>query len=55
MLPLPGLAVKLALGEMGETLLLDSAKVMPTKLEALAYQFTYPNLRDALTAALRRN
>ncbi len=55
MLPLPALAVKLLLGEMGETLLLDSAKVMPTKLEAADYRFTYPDLHGALAAALGGN
>ena len=52
MLPLPAFAVKLLLGEMGETLLLDSANVIPTKLEAAGYQFRHPDLRDALASAL---
>lgn len=52
MLLLPAFAVKLLLGEMGETLLLDSAKVMPTKLEAANYEFTYSDLPGALRAAL---
>jgi hypothetical protein len=52
MLPLPTVAVKLLLGEMGETLLLDSAKVIPTKLETTGYKFVYPDLGGALHSSL---
>ncbi len=52
MLPLPAFAVKLLLGEMGQTLLLDSANVIPTKLEATGYKFIHPDLKGALKAAL---
>jgi uncharacterized protein len=55
LLPLPVFAVKLLLGEMGETLLLDSANVIPTKLEAAGYKFVHPDLSGALQAALERN
>lgn len=55
MLPLPAFVVRMLLGEMGETLLLDSAKVMPTMLEAAGYTFSYPDLHDALTTALGGN
>ncbi len=55
LLPLPAFAVKLLLGEMGETLLLDSANVIPTKLEAAGYKFVHPDLSGALQAALERN
>lgn len=51
-LPLPAFAVRLLLGEMGETLLLDSAKVLPKALEAAGYRFIYPELQSALKAAL---
>lgn len=53
--PLPAFAVKLLLGEMGETLLLDSAKVLPETLEAAGYSFNYPDLKGALQAVLSRN
>ena len=55
LLPLPAFAVSILLGEMGETLLLDSAKVLPAKLEAAGYRFIQPNLQAALQAALRRD
>ena len=46
--PMPAIAVKLAFGEMGTTLLLGSQRVMPTKLEASGFQFKYPGLKSAL-------
>lgn len=51
-LPLPAFAVKLMLGEMGETLLLDSAKVLPTKLQAAGYRFMHPDLQGALQSVI---
>jgi uncharacterized protein (TIGR01777 family) len=53
--PLPAFVVRMLLGEMGETLLLDSAKVMPSKLETSGYKFIRPDLRGALQAALKGN
>ena len=55
MLPLPAFAVRMLLGKMGETLLLDSAKALPTKLESAGYKFIHPDLRGALETALRRD
>jgi uncharacterized protein (TIGR01777 family) len=46
--PLPAFAVRVMLGEMGETLLLDSARVAPEKLQREGYQFKYPELWNAL-------
>ena len=54
LLPLPGAAVKLALGEMGKTLLLDGAFVRPTRLVAAAHRFAYPMLEPALRHLLGR-
>lgn len=54
-LPVPALAVRMLLGEMGETLLLGSAKVLPAKLEAAGYSFVHPELRGALQAVLWQN
>jgi uncharacterized protein (TIGR01777 family) len=51
-LPLPAFAARVLLGEMGETLLLDSARVVPQKLQASGYQFGYADLREALLAIL---
>jgi hypothetical protein len=41
-------ALDLALGEMGRTLLLDGAFVLPRKALELGFQFWRPNLEDAL-------
>ena len=50
--PLPAFAVRTLLGEMGQALLLDSARVVPEKLPAVGYQFAFSELRAALQAAL---
>lgn len=50
--PLPAFVVRTAFREMGESLLLGSARVRPTKLEAAGYPFRYPELGEALRAAL---
>jgi len=53
-LALPAFAVRFLLGEMGEELLLSSARVLPHKLLDSGFVFRYPLLKDALRAALRR-
>ena len=50
--PLPAFFVRMLLGEMGETLLLGSARVKPEKLQAAGYRFAFPDLRAALETAL---
>jgi NAD dependent epimerase/dehydratase family enzyme len=50
--PLPAFAVRAALGEMGEELLLTSARVVPARLTAAGYVFRHSDLRGALHAAL---
>jgi uncharacterized protein (TIGR01777 family) len=50
--PLPAFAVKTLFGEMGESLLLASARVQPAKLEAAGYPFRHPDLVDALASVL---
>lgn len=52
-IPLPAFAVKAMLGEMGKVLLLDSVRVKPGKLQAAGYRFAYPELQDAMRAALQ--
>ena len=52
--PLPAAVVKLAFGEMGERLLLDGAKVLPRRLEEIAFSFIHPTLESALRAELGR-
>ncbi len=52
-LPMPGLAARLALGEMANALLLASARVQPTKLLNSGYEFRYPDLKSALRHVLK--
>ena len=54
-LPVPGFGPKLLLGgERAQALLFDSLKVHPAALVADGYEFEYPDLEDALHAALER-
>ena len=48
--PAPAFAVKLALGEMAEALLLSSTKAVPKVLEETGYRFSAPTLADAFRA-----
>lgn len=50
----PAFAIKLALGEMGERLLLEGARVLPRKLLAAGFTFNHPTLEDALRYELAR-
>jgi uncharacterized protein (TIGR01777 family) len=47
-LPVPGIALKLALGEMS-TLVLDGQKVLPKRLMQAGFHYSYPDLEEALT------
>jgi hypothetical protein len=51
-LPAPAFAVKLALGEMAEALLLASTKVTPKVLRDTGYSFRAATLSDAFDAIL---
>lgn len=53
--PAPAFALRLALGEMANALLLSSQKVLPKKLATLGYHFAYPDLESALWAVFRTN
>lgn len=53
-LPVPEFAVKLAFGEMGETVLLGSQRVEPSRLVASGYPFRFRDLRTSLNAILKR-
>jgi NAD dependent epimerase/dehydratase family enzyme len=46
--PVPCFAVKLAFGEMGETVLLGSQRVEPTQLVTSGYPFRFRELRASL-------
>ncbi len=52
-IPLPKSFVRLAFGEMGESLLLASQRAVPRRLEAAGYTFRHPDLRAALEHVLR--
>lgn len=51
-LPMPGFAARLALGEMADELLLASIGVTPRRLIESAYPFRHANLEDALRHTL---
>jgi hypothetical protein len=49
----PAFVVKLAFGEMGETVLLGSQRVQPEQLVASGYPFRFSDLRASLQNTLR--
>ncbi|MBA2691213.1 MAG: TIGR01777 family protein [Rubrobacter sp.] len=51
-LPLPAAAARIMLGEVADALLLASARMEPTKLEATNYEFRHPELEGALRRIL---
>jgi NAD dependent epimerase/dehydratase family enzyme len=51
--PVPAFAVKLAFGEMGETVLLGSQRVEPTQLVMSGYPFRFRALRASLENILK--
>lgn len=51
--PAPAFALRLAIGEMADALLLSSQRVLPQKLESVDYRFLHADLKSALTAILR--
>jgi len=53
--PAPAFALRLALGEMADALLLVSQRVKPSKLEQAGYQFAQPELAAALTAIYHKS
>jgi uncharacterized protein len=50
--PAPPFALRLALGEMADALLLSSQRVLPKKLESLGYRFLHADLKSTLAAIL---
>jgi hypothetical protein len=52
--PMPAFAVKTVFGEMGEELLLASARVLPTRLPSAGFSFQHPLLEDALRHELSK-
>jgi uncharacterized protein (TIGR01777 family) len=51
--PVPAFVVKLAFGEMGETVLLGSQRVEPTRLVTSGYPFRFSTLRASLENVVR--
>ncbi|WP_419839349.1 TIGR01777 family oxidoreductase [Candidatus Poriferisodalis sp.] len=51
-IPAPQFAIRAALGEMGQALLLDSTRVLPDALTEDGFEFADPDLETALAAAL---
>ncbi len=54
LIPMPALAARLLFGEMADTLLLASTRVMPARLQAAGYRFRLPELEGALRHLLDR-
>jgi NAD dependent epimerase/dehydratase family enzyme len=52
-LPAPGLAIRLAMGELGNVVL-RGQRVLPARLQEAGYTFRYPGIDEALSAALLR-
>jgi uncharacterized protein len=53
LLRVPALALRLALGEMADALVLGGQRVVPEKAQALGFTFRYPALEPALRAIYR--
>ena len=51
--PVPAFVVKLAFGEMGETVLLGGQRVEPTQLMTNGYPFRFSTLRESLENILK--
>jgi len=52
--PAPAFALRAALGEMADALLLVSQRVVPTKLQQAGYRFAHPDLATALGEVLHK-
>jgi len=52
LLPVPGFALKLALGEMAEETVLASQRAVPDRLTKAGFRFRYPEIEGALRAVL---
>jgi len=53
-LPAPGIAIHLAMGELGNVVL-RGQRVLPARLQEAGYTFRYPGIDEALSAALLRD
>jgi hypothetical protein len=55
LVPVPSLAIRASLGEMGVELLLSGQRVLPERALATGYQFLFPDLEDSLLHQLSRS
>jgi len=53
--PAPAFALRFALGEMADALLLSSQRVLPRALEKIGYRFLHADLPSALTTILMKD
>lgn len=53
LLPTPGFALRLALGEMADALILNGQRVLPARAQALGFQFRFNTVAGALNAIYR--
>jgi uncharacterized protein (TIGR01777 family) len=53
--PIPGFALKLIFGEMGEATILTSQRVFPARLDKAGYKFVFPELAGTLSDILDRS
>lgn len=51
-IPVPAFGIKLLFGEMGETLLLEGARILPKRLEDAGFEFKFTKLENALKYVL---
>ena len=49
-IPAPGVALRIALGEMADAMILSGQRVLPEKAQANGFGFKYPELESALAA-----
>jgi hypothetical protein len=54
-LPLPGFAVSLLFGEMGQEMLLGGVRAAPSKLLKSGFEFSHPTVEQALQSAMEEN
>jgi uncharacterized protein (TIGR01777 family) len=54
-LPLPGFAVSLLFGEMGQEVLLGGTRANPSKLLSSGFQFLHPTVEEAVQSAVGEN
>jgi uncharacterized protein len=51
-LPVPAFALRTLFGEMADAVILEGARILPTRLQASGFRFQHPELRPALAEML---